>query len=853
MLGSEQITDLVMSDPRAGLAAGKTYLDTLGRGDNAERSATLRALSLGARFLNDLDGSIEFARQGAEAARAAGSAPLEQLNRITMAGSLAQAGDPGGALTILDEAIESQLGSDMRAKFEFQRGFVLGTMGRPEDAVESYQRALPIFRETDDKRSLGMTLHNLGGLHTQLGEFDLAEEELTEAMRIERANGEISALPGLEHNLGRLAAYQGDIPRALQRLLESDEMYMDISGARYPQHVTRCEVLISVGLFREALSLARSIVVGSREVGDVEHEVDALLVAAAAAQLAGEPTSAATYARETIELVGDPESAKNHEASRILVEAELAIKGPNEDLLSRAGKLAEKLDAMGLLVPAGQASLLAARIALALGDEETARATLGAVAEIKSGPFEMLIQSRLARAWLARLDGEPRKISAAVRSGLSILDDYQATLGATDLRMGIEKHGAELAAIGLDLAVESRRPRRVLEWLDRSRARALQFRAVLPEDDANVRALLSELRRIESDLRRPDGGAHSDLRSHRLRLQDEIAQHDRTRRGASTALAKLDMAKLIDDLGPRTLLEIGESDGALIGVLVEDGRAHYLELGDASAARRQLSHVRFAMRRSALRGREFDASALESLDQAIFGDLYTGGEEIVLVPPPALMAVPWAALPHMKGRVVSLSPSAQIWRRARRRPRVAGRVVLVGGPDLEVATYEIDEIGRLHQGASVMTPDMTVEHVLETLPGSRIAHFACHASLSAENPMFSSLRLGDGDLNVYDIERLTRPPGIVVLSACDSGFSESTAGNELAGLTSALLTMGTRSVVASIGLVPDSSGTADLMIDLHDGLTRGLEPARALTEAQQRAMNDPERFVSAASFVAVGA
>ena len=93
----------------------------------------------------------------------------------------------------------------------------------------------------------------------------------------------------------------------------------------------------------------------------------------------------------------------------------------------------------------------------------------------------------------------------------------------------------------------------------------------------------------------------------------------------------------------------------------------------------------------------------------------------------------------------------------------------------------------------------------------------------------------------------------MVLSACDSGYTEARAGDELAGLTSALLSMGSRSVVASVGLVPDAAATADLMVSFHRGLIEGLEPARALSRAQSEMFDDPETFVAAASFICVGA
>jgi hypothetical protein len=100
----------------------------------------------------------------------------------------------------------------------------------------------------------------------------------------------------------------------------------------------------------------------------------------------------------------------------------------------------------------------------------------------------------------------------------------------------------------------------------------------------------------------------------------------------------------------------------------------------------------------------------------------------------------------------------------------------------------------------------------DSLPGWATGHVACHATFEANNPMFSALLLGDGDFNIYDLERIGRPPDLMVLSACDSGYTDMRAGAELTGLTLALLSLGTKTVVASIGLVPDSGATANLML-----------------------------------------
>jgi CHAT domain-containing protein len=118
--------------------------------------------------------------------------------------------------------------------------------------------------------------------------------------------------------------------------------------------------------------------------------------------------------------------------------------------------------------------------------------------------------------------------------------------------------------------------------------------------------------------------------------------------------------------------------------------------------------------------------------------------------------------------------------------------------------------------------------------------------------MFSSLRLADGDLNIYDIERLGRIPSTVVLSACDSGFTDSRPGEELTGLTSALLRMGAKTVIASVGLVPDSEATRQFMVGFHTGLANGHTPAHALRLARDWVKDTPGGDIAAASFICVG-
>ncbi len=199
----------------------------------------------------------------------------------------------------------------------------------------------------------------------------------------------------------------------------------------------------------------------------------------------------------------------------------------------------------------------------------------------------------------------------------------------------------------------------------------------------------------------------------------------------------------------------------------------------------------------------------------------------MIVPSGALHALPWATLPACAGRPLSVAPSAALWLRARERraPARPAAPLLVAGPGLAQADAEVAAIAALYDGATVLTgADAGVDAVTAALRGCDRAHLACHGSFRDDNPLFSALLLADGPLTVHDVEALGAGPRELVLSACDAGRSVVRAGDELMGLTSALLAIGAGVIVASTVDVPDAP-TRPLMAALHEQLRAGVRPA----------------------------
>ena len=127
----------------------------------------------------------------------------------------------------------------------------------------------------------------------------------------------------------------------------------------------------------------------------------------------------------------------------------------------------------------------------------------------------------------------------------------------------------------------------------------------------------------------------------------------------------------------------------------------------------------------------------------------------------------------------------------------------------------------------VVVVDLREDKLREFGPSAGKIHIAAHGIFRADNPMFSSLRLGDTWLNLFDIFNLQLGAELTTLSACETGMSAVSEGDELLGLARGFLYAGAPSLVVSLWTVNDRS-TAQLMRRFYEGLRDGLTKCHAL-------------------------
>jgi len=222
------------------------------------------------------------------------------------------------------------------------------------------------------------------------------------------------------------------------------------------------------------------------------------------------------------------------------------------------------------------------------------------------------------------------------------------------------------------------------------------------------------------------------------------------------------------------------------------------------------------------------------------------GDHLVLSPHGALHHVPLHALhdgtEYLIDRfTVSYAPSASVYALCRGKSAgSASRSLILGVQDSKTPwiSQEVEQVAAVVRDPHLLMGAEASQEALRTLgPGSRQIHIATHGVFRSDNPMFSSVRLGDAYLSLYDLYSLRLPVDLLTLSGCATGLNVVTGGDELMGLARGLLYGGAHALVLTLWDVHDGS-TAEFMREFYFHLSSGTT-SKAL--ALQKAMAEVRR------------
>jgi tetratricopeptide (TPR) repeat protein len=848
-----------------------------GRPDHYESSVAHQAAGIVLREFGDVEAGVRELRAALRMARRTGQAEREADVLATLGATLVFAGRTTAGLSALDRAVERSTGV-LAARVLVRRGMMLFTLGRYPAALDDFRHAMTVLRRAGDQIWMARALSARTLVYLALGMTGRADADFATAGHLFTEIGQELEAIDTVHNRGLAAFFSGNLPAALSHLDMAASRYRPLNVPTPSLSIDRCAVLLAAGLTGDALAEAEAAVRDIERVrGPATRKAELLLMAAECALAAAQPQTAQDWAQAAYRLFRSQQTAwwQAH-AARVLVQARFAAGPISPALLREANRAAIRLDALGAS-DATQAHLLAGRLALELGRRDRADQHLVAAARSRrTGPAMSRAAGWLSEALRAQAAGNPRRLLSACRHGLAVLDEHRLSFGASELRAQATAHGAELATLAQRHAVRAGRPRLLLSWSERWRATALAVPAVRPVADPELHTALAALRDVTRRLENAESEAKPavTLRREQRRLENTVrastlrapggAAAEGPGQSGTAAGATFNPADLLDELGDARLIEIVEVDGSMYVLACGAGKVRQFAAGQAADAIRAADFARFALRRIARSRPEDDLDSALSilaatgprLQQALLGPAIRqlGDGPLVIVPSGKLHAIPWALLPALRDRVVSVAPSAAAWMRAHRAPEPdRHNVTLARGPGLASDGAEVPAVAGLYDDVTVLAgAEATAEKVLYALDGAWLAHVAAHGVFRADSPLFSSLRMHDGPVTGYDFEQLRQAPYRLILSSCDSGVLAPAGADELLGLVSTLLPLGTAGIVAAT-LPLNDRAVVPVMVGLHRHLRAGRTLAESMRDVRRELTGDPVQQATAASLITLGA
>jgi tetratricopeptide (TPR) repeat protein len=857
---------LTHSRPAEALTQARALLSRRPPVTAAVASIAHQAAGIALRDLGHSEKGLTELRRALRSARTSGQPQRQADVQASLGLTMALAGSTARGLAHLDSAVLVAAGV-LVGRVLMRRAAILVLAGRREEALSDLNRVVIILHRHGDFLWEARARSHRGLILLEMGQTRRADADFAEAEQQYKQAGQEWEYATARHNRGLVAAASGHVPEALEFLAEAGRCYDQLNTPMPDVAIDRCVVLLSAGLAADAWAETDTAALRSgREFRGTAKFAELLYSSATAALAAGDAVAARDRAEQAAMLFRRQRRQRWSARTRlVLVRARYAGGDSSLGTYRLACSVARQLDAIGA-DESTEAHLLAGQLALQRGNARRAEDHLAvAAASRRTGLAVSRSRALLARALLCQLRGRESEMLSACRRGLAILTEHQQLLGASELRAAVTAHGRELAAIGQRAALRRGSGRQLLAWSERWRATVtVTTPAGLPRDGElamELSAVREVSRRLDRDL--VAAAQVPALRRERVRLEASVRARILCTPGSAAAPARpVNLPALLGALGSAALIELIELDGMLYAVVVRRSGITVHAVGAASDAAREVDFARFLLRRLA-DGRPVPDPVLtmaetgRRLEEALLGPAAAelDAVPVVIVPPGRLNAIPWGLLPVLRARAVSVSPSATAWLRARSVPEPDQRAVtLICGPDLAAAEAEVADLAKLYPEATILANGTaTAGRVLAALDKSWLAHIVAHGVFRADNPLFSSLQLDDGPLTVYDIEGMNRAPHRLVLACCEAGRAAPAGADELLGLASSLMPMGTVSIIAAVVPVNDQV-TASVMASLHgfvaDGA--GFGEALRLTRADAAETGDSVALATALSFVALG-
>lgn len=704
----------------------------------------------------------------------------------------------------------------------------------------------------------------------------------------------------LDKNIADLYFKRGSYSEALRSLEKVRPRYVNLGDDRRLAlcDLQRAEIYLQLNLPQEACELAESALEHFEQNSSPAEAAQCLALVGIAQSDRGEHEAAEgtfVQAEKKFRALGKRVQAAGVDLHRAKIRN---ARGEVVAAQTLATSAVETFEAEDLAVRGAYARLTVAEALHGQGRDSDAIAEANQALRNLSGYHAKWV-SYQCYDLLGRLNAAQEQFEAAEDLYLKAVEELESLRGSLQLdefRMSFGKDKYQVYENLVSLKLRSGATREAFQWIERSKSRTLidllerNTDSLWQSDEASpnmlaVQKLRQDLNGLYSRMSQV-GTTVSALEQDR-EIQNEISRVEREmlsllraagseREGwaALETMPTLSIGQVQEMLSTdEVLIEYYVVEGHICAFVVGGGGFHFVEdLAPTEAVRDCMKAFSFQLSKFHLSDGYVDTHAerlmnavryhLHKLYRMLIAPLeaWLDRPSLVIIPHGVLHYVPFHALHDGSAYVVDnhdvvYGASASVLKICRsRNPSPMARDLVLAVPDDSTPAIfeEAEMLERLLSEPRVFVGEKATADVLrEHGRDAGKLHIAAHGVFRADNPMFSSIRLGDSWFNLVDIFNLKLGTDLTTLSACETGMSALYEGDELLGLTRGFLYAGTPSLVVSLWRVSDRSTTL-FMKHFYEGLSEGLSKPRSLRKAALEVKNEYPHPYYWAPFVLMG-
>ncbi len=778
------------------------------------------------------------------------------------------------------------------ARLEINCGNIFHRLDRFQEALDCYERAQAALEKEGDPEALAAILSNRAVTLVSLNRFQDAMAAYREAREFCHCHGMSMLVAQGDYNIAWLHFLRGEYTRSIEMLDQSRVTFTGLGSDYHVAlcDLDQSEIFLELNLYQDAERLAENARGEFEKLGLGYEMAKSLVNQAVASEFSGN----STRALELFERARDVFAREKNDVWVHVADLYRALvylrMGRTFEALSLASELQPYFAENGVLTKAVYARLLLSQAHFTLGDLEQAEAeccrAMNDLEQLEAPWLSFHCHFQLGRIYLELGQREPAHES--FRQAVRMLEAMRSHIRFDELRIAFVKdklqayesfvllcldaaggqeeqgrHAADEMHLEAFRAIEQAKSRSVANLVARA--------AVPPADAGSPSALVERMREIREELNwyykkinleefQPRSAYHSNpggvVRTIRerekelLKLFRQLPPEEKY--GALQQEPPSSLEEIQEALPPDSqLLEYYMAEGTVLACLLDRERLQFFpELSLSSRVERLLRLLRFQVSKMAL-GDVFSQFAKRMVEGALchLRELYRElveplaehltARHLVIVPHGFLHYLPFHALfdgrQHLFQRhAISYAPSATLFRHcAMRRPNPAGHslVLEVSSRSTPHIAEEVEQVAGLLPSPYVFHgPDATIERLRTLGEKARFVHIASHGVFRQDNPLFSSIQLGDGWMTLMDVYNLRLNCELAALSSCGTGMNLVLAGDELVGLVRGFLFAGASALLVSLWDINDET-TAQLMNRFYAELGAGATKAEALQQA----------------------